>query len=96
MLAYYHYPFLPDRSFKEYTEADLKNPAKVEELFDYCQILEAYITKSGWAFLVQFYGYERLHEIDKKSGWLSDLCDDVDNIEEYIEWVKHEAQTAVE
>lgn len=30
------------------------------------------------------------------SGWLSDLCDDVDNIEEYIEWVKYEARIAVE
>lgn len=96
MLAYYHYPFLSNGNFKEYTEEDLKNPTKVEELFNYCQILEAYITKSGWEFLIQFYGYRKLHEIDKKSGWLSERCDNSDNMEEYMGWVKHEAQNAVE
>ena len=48
MLAFYLYPFEPNQKFREYTEDDLKDPKIVEELFDYCQILEAYITKDGW------------------------------------------------
>ncbi len=96
MLAYYHYPFVPNRDIREYTEEDLRNPDRVEELFDYCQIFEAYITKSGWEFLIQHYGYEKLHEIDKRSGWLSERCDNSNDVDEYIEWVKHEMKIAVE
>lgn len=66
MLAYYHYPFISNNVFKEYTEEDLMNSEIVERLFDYCQILEAYITKSGWDFLINHYGYEKLFDIDKK------------------------------
>ena len=50
MLAYYHYPFIQNQNYREYTQDELMNPEIVEELFDYCQILEAYITKKGWAF----------------------------------------------
>ena len=64
-------------------------PEKVEELFDYCQILEAYITKKGWQFLIENYGYDRLYEIDKRSGWLTERSSE-SSIEEYIEWVKYE------
>ena len=53
MLAFYLYPFEPNKKFREYTEDDLKDPKIVEELFDYCQILEAYITKDGWEFLTK-------------------------------------------
>ncbi len=67
MLAYYYYPFFDNHNFTEYTKNDLTNPSKVEELFDYCQILEAYITKSGWEFLINYYGYEKLYEINKKA-----------------------------
>lgn len=45
MLAFYLYPFINNQKIQEYTKEDLMNVAKVEELFDYCQILEAYITK---------------------------------------------------
>lgn len=93
MLAYYFYPFIPNQNIKEYTKNDLKNPETVEGLFDYCQILEAYITKSGWKFLIEFYGYEKLYEIDKRSGWLSDYSD---TLEEYIEWVKYEIDVSEE
>ena len=44
MLACYLYPFVQNRDVREYTKEDLLKPEKVEELFDYCQILEAYIT----------------------------------------------------
>lgn len=69
MLAFYHYPFVQNQDFREYTEEELSHASKVEELFDYCQILEAYITKSGWDFLIRRYGYEGLYEIDRRSGW---------------------------
>ena len=91
MLAYYFYPFESEQELKEYTKQDLINPQKVEELFDYCQILEGYITKSGWKFLIEYYGYERLLEIDKRSGWLSERTEC--NLEEYIKWIQYEIES---
>ena len=89
MLAYYLYPFVQNRDVREYTKEDILKPEKVEELFDYCQILEAYITKNGWQFLIESYGYDKLYEIDKRSGWLSDQSTE-SNLEEYIERIKYE------
>ena len=91
MLAYYHYPFVQNQDLREYTKEELTDPKIVEELFDYCQILEAYITKQGWAFLIEHYGYEKLYEIDKKSGWLDD-----DTLEEYIASVEYEIDISAE
>ena len=91
MLAYYHYPFVQNHDLREYTKEELTDPKIVEELFDYCQILEAYITKQGWAFLIEHYGYEKLYEIDKKSGWLDD-----DTLEEYIASVQYEIDISSE
>lgn len=91
MLAYYHYPFDSNQDFKEYTREDLMIPERVEELFDYCQILEAYITKSGWGFLIDYYGYEKLYEIDKKSGWF-----DEDTLESFIERVQYYIENSEE
>lgn len=91
MLAYYHYPFVQNQDLREYTKEELTDPKIVEELFDYCQILEAYITKQGWAFLIEHYGYEKLYEIDKKSGWLDD-----DTLEEYIASVEYEIDISSE
>lgn len=71
MLAFYHYRFVQNQNFKEYTKEDLSDISEVEKLFDYCQILEAYITKSGWDYLIQRYGYEGLYNIDQKSGWFN-------------------------
>ena len=91
MLAYYFYPFVPNQDYREYTQEELQDPAIVEELFDYCQILEAYITKKGWAFLIDHYGYEKLYEIDKRSGWI-----DAETLEEYREWVRYEVNISEE
>ena len=91
MLAYYFYPFLPNHNAVEYTREQLMNLKIVEELFDYCQILEAYITKKGWAFLIDYYGYEKLYEIDKISGWI-----DADTLEEYKEWVLYKISISEE
>lgn len=95
MLAYYFYPFEPNKNISEYTEEDLRDPKKIEELFDYCQILEGHITKAGWQYLIDTYGYERLYEIDKRSGWLSGRSDN-DTLEEYIQWVKYEMSISEE
>ena len=84
MLAYYFYPFEPNQNVREYSKEQLMDTKIVETLFDYCQILEAYITKQGWAFLIDHYGYEKLYEIDKASGWI-----DADTLEEYKEWVQY-------
>ena len=78
MLAFYFYPFLKNQKVIEYTRTDLMDTDKVGELFNYCQILEAYITKSGWDFLINYYGYDGLYDIDKKSGWF-----DAENLEEF-------------
>lgn len=91
MLAYYYYPFSDNHNFMEYTKNDLTNPLKVEELFDYCQILEAYITKSGWKFLINYYGYEKLYEIDIKSGWF-----DAETLDEYILYVQSDMDNSSE
>lgn len=87
MLAFYHYPFVLNQAIEEYTKEDLMNPDKVEELFDYCQILEAYITESGWEFLIEHYGYKKLYEINNKSGWL-----DAENLDDYISWIEYEIE----
>lgn len=75
----------PEPGGKTYDESELKNPHKVVELFDYCQILLAYITKSGWDFLINHYGYKELFKLNKKSEWL-----DCNTIEEYVDCIKYE------
>lgn len=82
-LAYRYYPWGGrGGNYREYTAEELKDPKKVEVLFDYCQILEAYITVEGWHFLIAQYGFEKLYEIDRKSGWY-----DMDTLAEYIELI---------
>ena len=90
MLAFYHYPFVQNQDFKEYSKEDLSKVSKVEELFDYCQILEAYITKSGWDYLIQYYGYEGLYDIDRKSGWF-----DADSLEEFKQCIDAEIECCI-
>lgn len=87
MLAYYMPKPYEKENVKEYTAEDLLDPEVVEELFDYCQILEGYITKSGWDYLISNHGYENLFQIDKKSGWI-----DSDNLEEYISDLEYEKE----
>jgi hypothetical protein len=82
-LAYRIYP-LP--SGTDYCEDDLCDEKEVEKLFDYAQILEVVIFKEGWEFLIAHYGYEKLFDINQKSGWFD--CEDVSEFELYIEEVK--------
>ena len=91
MLAFYLYPFAENQKAIEYTRADLMNPDKVEELFNYCQILEAYVTKSGWDFLISYYGYDGLYNIDKKSGWF-----DAKDLEEFKLYVDGQVENCIQ
>lgn len=83
-LALYIYP-IPDGT--EYGSKELSNPQKVIELFDYCQILEAVISKQGWEYLIDYYGYENLFRINQESGWF-----DCSSIEELISYIKSEKE----
>lgn len=65
-LAWYIYPKPKGR---EYTETALENPAVVKEVFDYCQLLLATISKYGWKKLIQFHGLDELLRINEDSGW---------------------------
>lgn len=62
----------PEPNGTAYFAVDLIDRAKVIELFDYCQILEATISDGGWAFLFEHYGLSGILEIDNESKWLED------------------------
>ena len=83
-IAYRMYP-LPKGTV--YSEDDIQTIEDVIKLFDYCQILEALISKEGWEYLIDKFGIEGLYEADKKSGWF-----DCDSIEEFAENVELERQ----
>ena len=78
-LAFRYDPRSTCGNYREYTAEELKNPKKVEALFDLCQILKAYITAEGWHFLIAQHGFLKLYEIDKISGWF-----DEDTLEEFV------------
>ena len=85
-IAYRMYP-LPKGTV--YTEDDIQMIDDVVRLFDYCQILEADITKDGWKYLIDKFGMNTLYEADIRSGWF-----DCANIEEFAEAVTNEMQAA--
>ena len=65
----------PEPVGKHYYEQDLLKPGVVEEVFDYCQLLLAHISREGWQFLLTNYSMSQLIEIDKKSGWFQPCSD---------------------
>lgn len=79
LLAYYCYSPAPCGNYREISAEELKDPKKVEILFDFCQILKAYITAEGWHFLIAQHGFQKLYEIDRESGWF-----DEDTLEEFV------------
>ena len=81
VLAFYIYP---EPKGTEYLRDDLADPNTVIRVFDYCQILLASITKAGWEFLVDHYGYEKLFELDRISAWKN--CDSVTEYKTEIEY----------
>ena len=82
-LAFYVYPLPQGTSF---TADDLSVPGNVEMLFNYMQIWLAAISKEGWEFLIQQYGYEKLFEINIKSDWID--CEELDEFIEALEYEK--------
>ena len=85
-IAYRIYP-LPDGTV--YTEDDIQTTDDVVRLFDYCQIMEAMISKKGWDHLIEKFGIEELYHADKKSGWL-----DSDDPGQYRSDVEYEKSIA--
>jgi len=82
VFAFYKYP---KPNGREYYMDDFTDQNIVIEVFDYCQILLAQITKAGWKFLVGHYGYEKLFELNLISGWMN--CD---SLIEYKVAIEHE------
>ena len=64
-IAYRIYPL---QNGTVYTEEEIQIIDDVVRLFDYCQILEASISKGGWNYLIDRFGLNELFEADKKSG----------------------------
>ncbi|WP_155979030.1 hypothetical protein [Oscillibacter sp. 1-3] len=85
-LAFYIYPLPQGTSF---TANDLSVSDNVRILFDYMQIFLAVISKEGWEFLIQQYGYDGLFEINSKSGWI-----DCERLDEFIEVLEYEKETS--
>jgi len=83
-LAFYVYPLPQGTSF---TADDLSVPGNVEMLFNYMQIWLAALSKEGWEFLIQQYGYEKLFEINIKSDWI-----DCEELDEFIEALEYEIE----
>jgi len=90
VLAFYKYP---EPNGREYFKDDFTNPNTVVEVFDYCQILLAYITKAGWKFLVDHYGYEKMFELNITSGWID--CNSLSEYKAAVGSLKHIAFAAV-
>jgi len=75
----------PEPNSTNYFEADLRDPREVKELFDYCQILLANITKEGCRFLIKTHGFSGLLAINKAGGWF-DEADDQEAVGEIPEY----------
>lgn len=85
-IAYRIYPF-PNGTI--YTEEDVKTIDDVVRLFDYCQILEAIISKDGWGYLINNFGIKKIYQANKLSDWL-----DCNSIEEFSYIVQYEKSFA--
>ena len=79
------------RCIREYTKDDLKDMETIRIICNnYCaQYLQ--ITKSGWKFLIEYYGYEKLYEIDKSCDfgfyhWYGSENSD-NSFEAYKKWI---------
>ena len=86
VLAFYRYP---EPKGTKYFRGDLTDPNTVIEVFNYCQILLAIITKAGWEFLIDHYGYEKLFELDRISDWK-----DCNSLTEYKAEIDYEMSIA--
>ncbi len=80
-MAWYQYP---EPQGKEYSEQEVENRSIVQEIFDYCQINLAVISKHGWKKIIHFHGIDVILEINQKSGWF-----DYNNDLEALEGIKY-------
>lgn len=87
-IAYRIYP-LPNGTI--YFEEDIKTLDDVIGIFDYCQIMEAMISKKGWDYLIKKFGVEGLFQANKKSEWL-----DSNSMEDFICDIEYEKSIAYE
>lgn len=85
-IAYRIYP-LPHGTV--YSEEDVCSIDDVVGIFDYCQILEASVSKAGWEYLIDKFGIEGLFEANKISGWLNS-----ESLEEFALDIEYEKETA--
>ncbi len=79
-------------NIEEYTKEELMNPEEVRDVLRWNYVEWLYITKSGWEFLIEHYGYDGLYEIDKSNkygfySWSSAAGKD-NSLSAYIEWIK--------
>jgi hypothetical protein len=81
------YRIYPEPYGTEYQHSNLLDKAEVESLFDYCQILEAMISRDGWKVLIDYHGFQGLYRINEKSGWFdsNSLEDFIFEVESYID-----------
>ncbi len=85
-IAFRIYP-LPNGTI--YSEETVKTIRDVIEIFDYCQIAEAMISRPGWNWLVETFGLTELYEANQISGWFDCEC-----IEEFVEALEYEKSAA--
>jgi hypothetical protein len=76
-----------------YFQTDLMTKEQVEQLFDFCKILEAAIYDAGWDFLTSCYGYAALFEMNNKSGWFD--CSDIEEYKDYIDSYRNDLKKAI-
>lgn len=79
-------------NIEEYTKEELMNPEEVRDVLRWNYVEWLYITKSGWEFLIEHYGYDGLYEIDKSNkygfySWSSAAGKD-NSLAAYIEWIR--------
>ncbi len=94
MLAYrekHHSLIARDLShIEEYTKEDLMKSDEIELIYRCIYRYDIHITKSGWEFLIEYYGYEGLYEIDKSCKCFHATClkkGKNDGLKDYIEWI---------
>lgn len=71
-LAWYRYP---EPAGRAYTARELEDAVIVEQLFDYCQLLLAFISARGWEVLLLHHGIDAVLAISRRSGWLESADD---------------------
>ncbi len=48
----------PEPAGTRYFANDIQTETDIEQLFDYCQVLETAINNSGWEYLINRFGYD--------------------------------------